>query len=61
MIDVEKIVSIDELLKVTDIHEDVWCEGDEVKTSKGIQIRTASGNYIELYDNNTWEYFERGE
>lgn len=40
---------------VTDIHED--CCPDE--TVMAITLQTPNGDYIELYDDGHWEYFER--
>ncbi len=50
----ENLLDINETIIVTDIFSD-FCGGTE---RKGIQLKTQKGNYIELYNDGTWIYYE---
>lgn len=46
-------ININDSIKITDIHQDFYGNNSSI----GITLQTKNKNYIEIYDDGTWEYF----
>jgi len=50
-------LKIDDDLLVTDIHEDYFGP-NFTECVRGITLKTSNGDYVELYDDEHWEFFK---